>query len=211
MPTIDAERYVFAILPGFLLSLGSLAEVDEFRPANALLAVVSLVLVMATARSLWPLAYGHGVDSGNRVLEGGACYRGFLTTQERRAPASIVAAVARQTRASTVLYDGYPFQTLGFTLRNSKARAYEFADGDLWKVRAGRFIVVVWAPAVRHAAALPSASQRYRKRLERLKRRDFAQLRLERSVRQPDGAPLLEIWSAEHTPAKPAERPKGAR
>lgn len=208
MPTIDAERYVFAILPGFLLALGDLAEAQDSRAANLALVTVSLVLVTATTRSLWPLAYGHGVDSGSRVLEGGGCYRGFLTTQERLAPATIVAAVARQARARTVLYDGYPFQTLPFALRSGKARSYPFADTELWRTRVGRFLIVLWAPSVKSAAALPSATMLYRKRLARLKRRDFRGLRLERAVRQPDGAALIEIWSALHSPPKAAGRAK---
>lgn len=198
LPTIDAERYVFVLVPGLSLALGGVAEQPGRVVRWWMPAAFGVMLLVASTRALVPLAWGHGIYRGPEVVNGGACYYGWLTSGERRTPLAQVAQVVSDKRASTVLYDGYALRALAWLLPEGSA-AVQFADTRAWRGRRGTFVFVIWSRAAMDPAGSGFVSRAaYMRRL--LGAGAFGDTQLERRLHQPDGTPLLEIWSARRLP-----------
>ena len=198
MPQNDADRYVFVLLPGLALCLGAVAE-SPSRWWRLLPAAFAGVLLVGSLRILYPLAYGHGIHRGWSTLRGGSYY-GWLTTQDRQPPSVVIARTAQQLSATTVLYWGYPLRTLNFLLRDSPIVAARYdQQPDRWQTRSGTFLFAFWSEAAYPPAADINPTFR-----AILTSAGFSAAKPERQVLQPDGFPLLELWSAQRAaPASP--------
>jgi len=203
--TIDAERYLFTLLPGLALCLGALAETAATgmrpgarRTAAALVVVAGLIVAGATGRTLEPLVRRSGIFRGPSVLHGGECYHGWLTTADRVAPVEIVRDLVQRTGATTVLYEDVALRPLRWMLRDLPVTVFDYRDVHTWHQRAGVFLTVIWSAQVADPVAIPRAASFEIGRHGLLFSAGFSQAKLERRVVQPDGRPLLEIWSAQH-------------
>jgi hypothetical protein len=194
LPTIDGDRYLFVLLPGLALCVGALLQSGR---SQALLAagVTLLVLLIASVRLLVPLAFGHGTPRGLTVLGGGECWRGWLTTQDHEAPANVLAALAAETDAAAVLYEGFPLQTMQFAFAERPLLYTSLRDRAAWESTTGRFLVVLWSAESLDPAAAAHQVRHNHARRKLLRGHGFSGLALERTIRQPDGTPLLEVWS----------------
>jgi 4-amino-4-deoxy-L-arabinose transferase-like glycosyltransferase len=192
MPENNADRYVFVLLPGLAFCLGVVAE-SSSRWWRLLPAAFAGVLLVGSLRMLYPLAYGHGVHRGWSTLRGG-CYYGWMTTQDHQPPSVVIARTAQQLSATTVLYWGYPLRTLNFLLRDSPIVPAFYEEPHRWQGRSGKFLFVFWSEA-----AYPPAAGHNPNFRALLTSPEFSGAKLERRVLQPDGFPLLELWSAQRS------------
>jgi hypothetical protein len=69
------------------------------------------------------------------------------------------------------------------------------ADRTAWESATGRFLVVLWSAQSLDPAAAADQARHNHARRKLLQGRGFSGLALERTIRQPDGTPLLEVWS----------------
>lgn len=198
LPTIDGDRYLFVLLPGLALCVAALLQSGR-RRALMTAGVTLLVFLLASVRLLLPLAFGHGTPRGLTVLGGGECWRGWLTTQDHAAPASVLAALAAETDADAVLYEGFPLQTMQFAFAGQPLLYASLADRTAWKKVTGRFLVALWAEQSLDPADAAAQARHNQARRRLLRGPDFSGLKLERKILQPDGTPLLEVWSVLRT------------
>lgn len=202
MPATHMDRYLFAVLPGFLICAAAVAA-EGGRLAAALVAVLALWSAGATGRLAWTYAYGHGVDHGEFVAAGGSGYRGWMVADEARPTLEIVREAAQEAlgpAGGLVLYADRSFGPLGFFMRGTGIGARDVRRVDLPSHPSGRFVFVFFSDRVLALDDPPSAPPKYvaagralRKRMEE----KFARRSLIRTLRQRDGFPLIEVWLAE--------------
>ena len=170
MPTIDADRYGFALLVPWALWCAAWAR---SQPTRAVLGAGGLALAM-TALLASHFLWGGGVDLGLDVARGGGRYRGWQVARERVAlPVLVRRAVLDDARGApaVVTWDDYAFHPLRFV---------DVAAGD---------------DRVRHAwvgAALPGGRRVYR--VVSGGGAAAPGWRRVRNWRMADGTPLATLW-----------------
>ncbi len=194
MPTIDGDRYLFVLLPGVALCVGALLQ-SSHRVAQLIAGFTVIVLLVASTRLLAPLAFGHGTPRGLVVLGGGECWRGWLTTRDHESPATLVAELARETGVAAVLYEGFPLQTMELAFAGMPLLYTAVDDQSAWSKVTGRMLVVLWSARALDSSKAARQARHNRTRLALFRGRGFSGLGLEREILQPDGTPLLEVWS----------------
>jgi hypothetical protein len=125
MPTVDAERYGFAVLGPFVLLVGALAGLGRRGLAVAAAAVVGCALV-PDARMLLHARRAGPVDLGLSVADGGGRYRGWQRPQGGGALVDLAFEATRRDAAgapAVIRYDDYGFHAIRLrTLRQPAAR-----------------------------------------------------------------------------------------
>ena len=170
MPTIDADRYGFALLVPWALWCAAWAR---SQPKRATIGAAGLALAM-TAVMASHFLWGGGVDLGLDVARGGGRYRGWQVARERVAlPVLVRQAVLEDARGTNavVTWDDYAFHPVRFV---------DVAAGD---------------DRVRHAwagAPLPTGRRVYR--VVSGNGTVATGWRLVRRWRMADGTPLATLW-----------------
>jgi hypothetical protein len=147
MPTIDADRYGFALVAPLALALGGLAS-EASRRARAV-AGASLAGVALVTAAMLVGARGGGGDRGLFVARGGGAYRGWQCPREGEALPDLLrdAVIADAHGAPAVLsYDDYAFHAVRFSLAARSDHAVTHAIGA--RVDDGRAVYrVLWDDA----------------------------------------------------------------
>ncbi len=130
MPTIDADRYGFALVAPLALALGGLASEASRRSRGAALASVVGASLVTAAMLLG--ARGAGGDRGLFVARGGGAYRGWQAPREGAAlPDLLRDAVIDDARGAPAVltYDDYAFHAARFSLAARGGHAVTHAIG----------------------------------------------------------------------------------
>lgn len=203
LPANHMDRYLFAVLPGFVLLLAEASARGTARFVAALAVLAAWLLVGGTGRLGWGLMVRGGVDHGEGVFDGGSGYRGWLISDQPRSTLEqIRAAVLAEGGAGrgALLVADRTFIPLGFALEGTGIPVFDVRRTTIPPREDGLYFVLLWPDHVLAVGDPPTAPPKYvesnrrlRERMDRL----FRRTRLVRVLRQPDGSPLLEIWRAE--------------
>ncbi len=172
MPTIDADRYGFALLVPWALWCAAWARSQPKRAAVGAGALAMVMTALMTSHFLW----GGGADLGLDVARGGGRYRGWQVARERVAlPVLVRRAVLDDARGepAVVTWDDYALHPVRFV---------DVASGD---------------DRVRHAwvgSRLPEGRRVYRVVSGE---RGIAGWRRVRRWTMADGSPLATLWANE--------------
>ncbi len=197
LPSVDSERYGFVLLAPAAMLAASLAS----GRARALATVAVLGLALGpTARAARWFLHGGGPDHGLFTADGGGSGRRWKVT-----PVD-VPVVEQILRAADAIGDGRPvtvysadyvFHPLYFANASRPHRLVEPAVRPLMLQPGEPVLFVRWADAVfapdAHLAADLAAQ---RDLTARMHAPDVEGLRLLRTLRQPDGEDLVELWVA---------------
>ncbi|MFO0629163.1 MAG: hypothetical protein U0325_26550 [Polyangiales bacterium] len=191
MPTVDAERYGFAVLAPFVLLVGALASRGRSGAAIAACAVVGCAL-LPDAGLLRHARAATAVDLGLSVAGGGGRYRGWQRPHGGGALVDRAFDAARRDAAgapAVVRYDDYAFHAIRLrTLGVPEARV-RHALGDARPRPGERVYHLLWRPEVFAPAFAPwglAEAQRQAWRGRRALRRVAV-------WRAMSGAPLCEL------------------
>jgi hypothetical protein len=201
LPYNHSDRYLFAVLPAFVLCLAELAHI---RARLHLLLVAFLIAWMAagTLRLAHTYLRGGGVDHGEMIFDGGGGYRGWLVSNQRR---NTLLQIRDQVRAETgtsravLLTADRVFIPMDFVLEGTGIPVFNVRRGAI-PPGFQRYFLLLWPDSVLsidHPPTAPSryvgGNQRLRLRVERI----FRHRQLIRRFVQMDGSPLLELWMLE--------------
>ncbi len=202
LPANHMDRYLFALLPGFALLVGEIAERGRRPDRLVVAALLAWLAVGTTGRIGWALLRGGGVDHGEGVFDGGSGYRGWLVSDRQEPTAFQVreTVLAEGGGHGAVLVADRTFIPLAYAMDGSGVPVHDVRRTTIPPNRDGLFFVLLWPDRVLSIGEPPTAPPKYvasnralRERMERL----FRRRRLVRVLRQRDGSPLLEIWRAE--------------
>ena len=84
MPANHYDRYLFAVLPGFVLCLADVAASMRGRVRVVVPVLLVWLALGCDGRIAWSYLRGSGVDHGEGIFDGGGGYRGWLVTSEPR-------------------------------------------------------------------------------------------------------------------------------
>lgn len=197
MPAVDAERYGFVLLAPAALLVASLAS-TRWRPI-ALAAVLALALGPTRRAARWFL-WGGGPDRGVFLEHGGAGGRRWKVTARDEAVVDQIIAAADALGGGgpvTVVTADYVFHPLYFANVGHGHRLAELDVAPLATLPGDRVLFVRWADGVFAPGFRPRADVLANEALTaRMRAPDLTGLRLARALRQPDGGPLVELWTA---------------
>ncbi len=189
MPTIDADRYGFALVAPLALALGGLA-CEASRRARGVAAAALAGAALVTLATLLGARGARG-DRGLFVARGGGAYRGWQCPREGAALVDLLRdeALADARGAPAVLaYDDYAFHALRFSLAARSGHAVTHALGAEDFPSGRRVYRVVWADAAFAPGFEPAAVARANAR-----RRAAGGVVLRRFT-TASGRPLCELW-----------------
>lgn len=212
LATIDAERYLFALLaPGALLVAAATAR----GPAAALLLPAALCGYFAlgpdlrTARYFWR---GGGPDHGYFSAHRGGGFRGYKVAA---GPRSVTRAIHEACRDEArggdmvIAFDDYAFHPVRVlirarpdaNLRSSYLRDAAFSVGQ-------RLCIPVWPEAMFAPGHIPGHAVEHNRWA-----RDYALRRMDAPRRiaawtQPNGAPLVELYVGRVSAAEAGHQPR---
>ena len=206
LPAIDAERYLFAPLAPAILALGALAERRSSR-ARLLPAAVALYLLCGpTSRAARFFLSGGSPDSGFFTLAGGGGYRGWKVSRERVAVPVLMRREIDRIRAgrpALVVLSDYAMHPLQFANRPGGSWCHDISKSPLPDLPDTVHVFVTWSDGLLAPGFGPPEELAHHRELRALMRSDrFRSLRRERVFVQPDGSPLVELWSAWRTPVR---------
>lgn len=208
LPAIDAERYLFATLCPAILALGALAE-HRLARRHLLPAAFALYLLCGpTLRAARFFLSGGSPDSGFFTLAGGGGYRGWKVARER-APLPVLLRREvdrlRSGGSALVVVSDYALHPLRFASRRSGFWCHDNSKSPLPDRPDDLHVFVTWSDGLFAPGFGPPEELDHHRELRELMRSDrFSSLRRERVFLQPDGSPLIELWSARRSPS--AER-----
>lgn len=208
LPAIDAERYLFATLAPAILALGALAEDRSARARLVPAAVAIYLLAVPTGRAARFFVRGGSPDAGFYTLAGGGGYRGWKGARERVAVADLLRREvdrARAGRPALVVFNDYALHPLHFASRRGGPWSHDgrFPLPDLPR---HQHFFVTWSDGLLAPGFGPPEERALHHAMRALMRSGrFRALRRERVFVQPDGSPLLELWSAERATGSNAE------
>ena len=127
----------------------------------------------------------------------GEAYYGWLTTRDHQAPASTIAGTAAALSATTVFTRDIRFGTLEYALRESGILPVRFEDGS-----DGSSAMVASCSFCGAKPPYPPAGASTPVHRALMTAPPFTDVRHERTLLQPDGAPLMELWSALRSPSR---------
>jgi len=202
LPANHMDRYLFALLPGFVLLVAEAAARDRAL-RTAMVALTVAWLALASGRAAWCFLAGSGVDHGEWIFDGGGGYRGWLVSDAPRPTMVRIRDVVRREAGggpATILVADRAFIPLVFTMEGTGIPVYDVRRTEVPPRPAGPYFVILWPDEVLSVGDPPTAPPKYvasnRKLRERMGRL-FHTVRLVERLRQRDGRPLLEIWRAE--------------
>jgi hypothetical protein len=202
MPYNHSDRYLFAVLPGFLLCLAELAHAGRARWRWAVVVAIAW-MGLGTVRVAHPFLFGSGVDHGELIFDGGGGYRGWLVSDRpRNTLLQIRDHLLNEAGpgGAALLVADRVFIPMEFVLDGTGIPVYDVRRRDFPEVPQGRYFLLLWPDPVLGVGNPPTTTPRYVGGNERLRRRMelmFGQKTLVRRFVQRDGAPLLELWRAE--------------
>jgi hypothetical protein len=201
LPYNHSDRYLFAVLPAFVMCLAELVHVRS-APRLALAAFVLAWMAAGTARAAHAFLLASGVDHGEFIFDGGGGYRGWLVSDQARNTLlqvrDHVVDEAATSRAALLTADRV-FIPMDFVLDGTGIPVFDVRKQP---IPSGfeRYFVVLWPDSVLSVDDPPTApprfvggNQRLRQRVERI----FRRRELVRRFVQRDGSPLLELWRLE--------------
>jgi hypothetical protein len=201
LPAIDAERYLFATLAPALLCLGALAEDRSARARLLPFAVALYLLVGPTQRAARFFLRGGSPDAGFYTLAHGGGYRGWKGARERVAVADLLRREVdrlRGARPALVVVSDYAFHPLMFTSQRGGSWCTDVAKDPLPDRPGHLHVFVTWSDGLFGPTFGPPEELLHHRALRDLMRSGrFRDLRRRRVYVQPDGSPLLEVWTAE--------------
>lgn len=197
MPSVDAERYGFALLAPAALLVASLAA-TRLR-CIALAAVLALALGPTRRGALWFLR-GGGPDRGVFLDRDGAGGRRWKVTARDVAVVDQIIAEASALGGGapvTVVTADYVFHAIYFANRDRGHRIVELNIAPLTLHPGDRVLFVRWSDGVFATTFWPRDDVSANAALTaRMRAPDLIGLRLARTLRQPDGTALIELWAA---------------
>ncbi len=201
LPGIDAERYLFVVLAPMVLLLAAYAE-HRGRVARAAPWVFAAYLAcVPTARAARFFLHGGSVDHGAFTAGGGSGYRGWKVPRERVPLPDLLRReidARRGARRAQVVVSDYAFHVLPFANACGGAWCFDVGGEPLPPRPGDLHYFVTWSDGVFAPDYGPAwVLARHRALRALMRSPDFTGLRRERVFTQPDGSPLLELWSAE--------------
>ena len=198
MPSVDAERYGFVLLAPAALLVASLAGGRLRLVAVAAVAALALGPTRRGAEWFWR---GGGPDRGVFLTRNGAGGRRWKVTARDVAVVDQIIAAADALGAGapvTVVTADYVFHPIYFANIGHGHRLVEL-NGMPLALRAGdRVLFVRWSDGVFAPTFWPRADVIANDALTaRMHAPDLRGLRLARTLRQPDGEALVDLWSAQ--------------
>lgn len=209
LPAIDTDRYLFATLAPFILALGVLAE-SPSRVARHLPALAALYFLAGpTQRAARFFLAGGSPDAGFFTLAGGGGYRGWKSSRERVAlPVQFRAEVdrLRGPRRALVLMADYALHPIQFTNQRGGSWCHDVSLGPPPELPGALVVFITWSDGLLGPTFGPPEELAHYRLLRTIMHSDrYRSLRRERVWTQPDGSPLIELWSAERATTGPAE------
>jgi hypothetical protein len=211
LATIDNERYLFALLAPAALLLGAGVQRAP-RTVGLVVALLSAYFVLGpNARAVRYYWHGGGPDYGYFSAHHGGAYRGYKVLP---GPRSVTLAIhercvhASRGRRATLAFDDYAFHPVRVLLRikpEPRMDSVYLRDAEL---PAGRFVCIpVWSPELFPPGHIPATAVSRNEWV-----RGYIATRLDgarriESWRQPDGHPLLELWTGTVRPPATASAP----
>lgn len=204
LPAIDAERYLFATLAPAILALGALAEHRSARWRLVPAAVALYLLCGPTLRAARFFLSGGSPDSGFFTLAGGGGYRGWKVTREGDAVPVLLRREVDRLRGdgpALVVVSDYALHPLRFASRRGGFWCHDLSKAPLPDRPDDLHVFVTWSDGLLAPGFGPPEELAHHRELRALMRSDrFRSLRRERVWVQPDGSPLIELWSARTSP-----------
>lgn len=196
MPSVDAERYLFVILAPAITLWSTTAERAR-RVWISWLAVA--LLVVPTAAIGRGLLLGGGPDRGVYTALGGGASRRWRSTEDRvpvvRAILDAADGLAPDRRAVVVLAD-YVFFPIHFENTRRRHAVVDASVAPIPERRERPYLFVLWDDAVFARGFEPASMVADNRRLDSLMRdARFETPRLLRTLRTPDGAPLIRLYA----------------
>jgi hypothetical protein len=206
LPAIDAERYLFATLAPAILALGALAERRSSRWRLVPAAVALYLLCGPTLRAARFFLSGGSPDAGFFTLAGGGGYRGWKVARERVALPLLMRREIDRIRAgrrALVVLSDYAMHPLQFANQPDGSWCHDLSKSPLPDRPDDLHVFVTWSDGLFAPGFGPPEELAHHRELRALMRSDrFRSLRRERVFVQPDGSPLVELWSAWRTPGR---------
>ena len=211
LPAIDSERYLFVVLAPAILALGVLAE-DRSARARLVPALLALYLLVGpTLRAARFFLRGGSPDHGFYTLAGGGGYRGWKVARERVAVPDLVRREVdrlRGERGALVVVSDYALHPLQFANQRGGSWCHDISKSPLPDRPDDLHVFVTWSDGLLAPGFGPPEERAHHEELRALMRSArFRSLRRARVFVQPDGSPLLELWSAERSPATAPRAP----
>ncbi len=198
MPSVDAERYGFVLIAPAALLVASLAG-SRLRWV-AVAAVAALALGPTRRGAEW-FCRGGGPDRGLFLTRDGAGGRRWKVTAHDIAVVDQIIATADTLGVGarvTVVTADYVFHPIYFANIGHGHRLIEI-NGTPLPLRSGeRLLFVRWSDGVFAPTFWPRADVIANDALTaRMHAPDLRDLRLARTLRQPDGEALIDLWTAQ--------------
>lgn len=204
LPAIDAERYLFATLCPAILALGALAERRSARWRLVPAAVALYLLCGPTLRAARFFRSGGSPDSGFFTLAGGGGYRGWKVAREGDALPVLLRREVDRLRGggpALVVVSDYALHPLHFASRRRGFWCHDLSKAPLPDRPDDLHVFVTWSDGLLAPGFGPPEELAHHRELRALMRSDrFRSLRRERVWVQPDGSPLIELWTARRGP-----------
>ncbi len=205
LPAIDAERYLFVTLAPAVLAMGVLAEDRSARIRLVPAFLVLYLLVCPTLRAAQFFLRGGAPDRGYFTLAGGGGYRGWKGARERVAVPDLVRHEVdrlRGQRRALVVVSDYALHPLQFANQRGGSWCHDISKSPLPDRQDDLHVFVTWSDGLLAPGFGPPEERAHHEQLRALMHSPrFRFLRRARVFLQPDGSPLIELWSAERTPA----------
>ena len=197
MPSVDAERYGFVLLAPAALLVASLAAT---RLRWIALAAVAALALGPTRRGAEWFLHGGGPDRGVFLDHDGAGGRRWKVTARDVSVVDQIIAEASSLDGGapvTVVTADYVFHAIYFANAAHGHRVVELNLAPLSTHSGEPLLFVRWADGVFARSFWPRTDALANEALtRRMRAPDLTELRLVRTLRQPDGEALVELWSA---------------
>lgn len=195
LPSVDAERYLFVALAPALTLWATMAERARRRWIPWAAALAMLLPTAAIGRGL---LFGGGADRGVYTARGGGACRRWRTTDARVAVVRSILdeadGLAPDRRAVVVVAD-YVFFPIHF---ENARRRHTVVDASVAPVPARRdrpYLFVRWDDAIFAPGFAPRSMVDDNRRLDAIMNAArFVTPRRVRTLRTPDGAPLVHLF-----------------
>jgi len=211
-PWIDQERYGFALLAPFIMLAGGLSVHNCLARSRAhnkwvLTAIVAMFAVVPSARLLWASNHSGGPDQGLFWNTGGG-WRGWRAAIGPQAvPDAILANIEHigaEEPVTLIATDWFGMRAIDFplTVRGDDGIRLAWAEIDQsGGIRMPRLqpsslaALIVWSDEMFGPDFQPPEIPVFNHDARHVFRQVFRNVRLVRTIVQPDGSPLLEVWA----------------
>lgn len=204
MPVIDADRYGFALVAPLALWFGGglSPPLPVGRGGWGVRSALALALVWAlvTGRTVAHFVAGGGGDQGLFVAAGGGRYRGWQAPQERTPLPDLLCDTVlahAQGEPVTLAYGDYAFHPVRFSIAARRAGArITHSLGVFTFAPRRRVFFALWADEAFTREYVPQGVVEANRALRERVIHDYDEALKVTTFAQPDGTPLVELWSA---------------